>query len=259
MKNMTKEKKLLYIARGLLFVAAVGILFASFFFFSPKNNPLGISLSPQISQTLLYGGIVLFIALFAWRWPVPGGIIAVLFGSYKLLEYIRFFDSPFTLVPAIAYFILYGLFIAGGVLIMRVGLRRKTLQPPESGVDNRIRRAARIATVAAVIVAIIYSFVLGVVLVLGILSYVPGFLLGGMIFISPLLLAIAYIAWRWPAPGGLLTLVTGIPILIGFLSSNWGMAYVIPYALFSIVFILGGTLNLAVSFPVRKKKTEGEK
>ena len=248
---MKEGSKLLWIARSSLLASAVGILLASFFFYNPRNYAFGINFSPQISQMLLYGGFVLLIALFAWWWPIPGGIIAVLYGTYKFLEYFRFIDYPLTMVPIAAYCILYGVFITGGVLSIRAGLKIPTAQPPEADVYEWLRQAARITTAAPVIVAIIYSIGLAAVIMLRISLYSPDSLLSGMIFLSPLLLVVTYIAWRWSAPGGLLALATGIPVLLGILSSNWGMAYEIPYTLFCGVFITGGILHLLWAFLTR--------
>lgn len=110
---------------------------------------------------------------------------------------------------------------------------------------ERLRLVARVATTAPVIVAITYTIGLSFLLVTRITLYSPDFLLGSVMFLSPLLLAITYIAWKWPAPGGLLTLVTGFLLLFGILSSNWGVAYEIPYVVFCSVFIIGGILQLA--------------
>ncbi len=257
MKIVKKDGKLLSIARILLSMVTLGIMLASFFFYSPKNDPLAIGFDPQLGQTLVYGGLVLSIALFAWKWPVSGGVISILYGSYKILEYARLFEHPLTLVPAIAYFILYGLFIAGGVLIVRAGLRIKTVRPPESDIDIRIRRAARIATVAPVAVATAYSLILALLLILGIIPYVPGSLLSFAIIFFPFILAIVFLAWKSPAPGGLLVVLTGILMLALILSANEASVFKVPYAAFIGVYMFGGTLNLAVAFPARNLKRGG--
>ena len=251
--------RIIYKGQTLLVIASVSILLLSFFFYNPKNDPLAIGFDSRFGQTLVYGGLVLVIALFAWRWSAAGGIIAILYGAYKIFEYIRLaaLGAPLTLVPAPVYIFIYGLFVAGGILCVRIGLRTPEHLPAELEPYYWLRKSARIATAASILIAGTVSFGLGIILTMRISYYSPDFLLGGMIFLFPLLLAIAYIAWKWPAPGGLLTIVTGVPLLSGIMSSNWGLTYELPYAIFCVIFISGGILHLAGAF--LKEKYERDK
>ncbi|MFC1920594.1 hypothetical protein ACFLYQ_02585 [Chloroflexota bacterium] len=252
---MERNKKILHIARILLISVSICILLASFFFHNPKSDPLAIGFDPRMGQTLVYGGFVILIALFAWRWPVPGGIITVFYGAFKLYEYIHIrsisIDAARTLVPAPAYYLLYILFIIGGIICIIYGLRIPATRHHESTGYKELRQIARITTAAPVIFSILYTFGAFIIIALHITMYSPGFLLSSMIFLSPLLLAIIYISWKWPAPGGLLALVIGIPAILLIVSSSMGMEYKIPYAIFGCVFIAGGIMHIVGAFLTR--------
>jgi hypothetical protein len=258
---MEKNEILLYAGKILLLTAAVCILLASFFFFNPRNDPLATGFDPRMGQTLVYGGLAVAIALLAWFWPAPGGMIAVLYGAYKLFEHIRLMNidalAVRTLVPAPAYFTLYALLIIGGILCIIAGWKIKLSLPENTAYYEKIRKAARIATIAGVASALLYGLVLGIILMLRISLYSPDYLLGSLIFLSPLLLIVSFISWKWPTPGGLLTIFIGAPLLPGILSSNWGAAYTIPCVIFCCLFISGGILSLAwviLTRPERKSE-----
>ena len=58
-------KRLHWAARICLVASAVGVLISSCYFYHPSSYPFS-GLSPQMGQTLAYGGFVLAIAGFAW-------------------------------------------------------------------------------------------------------------------------------------------------------------------------------------------------
>lgn len=113
----------------------------------------------------------------------------------------------------------------------------------ESNRYRQLRQVARITIITSVAISIIYTAGAFILLALRFTLYSPG-LLSSMIFLSPVLLAIVYISWKWPAPGGLLALVIGIPALFLISSSSLSIGYKIPYAIFCCIFISGGILAI---------------
>ena len=157
---MKNSNKLLWIARIWLLAVALIILIVSCYFYQPRNYPLGMDVSPQAGQTLVYGGIVLAIAGFAWLWPGACGVVAIFYGVYKIFEFWSFLHFPKTLIPVPAFYLLYGIFIIGGILNLLASLRLKVTPRPKSTIIERLRWAARITAFAPIVIhVIIYTLV----------------------------------------------------------------------------------------------------
>jgi len=232
--NMKNGKKLLWIARILLLASAVSILIASCYFYNPRNFPFS-GLSPQTGQTLLYGGLVLAIAGFAWRWPGAGGIIAVLYSVIKLIP--RFSPEPLTLIPVPVYVLLYGLFLAGGVMHVVFGRAKENRKSASNPFAKRLIWIARVTALAPIFInAILYWLIYPLPFVLG---SIPGLVTAG-------------IAWFWPAPGGLLMLLLSIPGFFLLFESNWDFQQKLPVYIFCLTFIASGFLHLIIAWRGRR-------
>jgi len=235
--RVQSDKWLRWIAYICLFVSAFGILVASYFFYNPRNFPFSGLMSPQAGQTLLYGGLVLAIAGFTWRWSGAGGIIAILYGVFEIFRFWRMVHYPITLIPAPLFTVLYGVFIIGGILGLLVGLRQKKAPYPETITDKRLRWAARIIAFATIIVFIIaYVFI-----------YPP------LVFLTIPVLFIIGIAWLWPAPGGFLMLLVGIPSFYPLHEVGWDFQWKWPIYILLLVFITSGVLHLVIAWRRRKR------
>ena len=233
-----RQVSLLWVARILLLASAISILIASCYFYNPRNFPFS-SLSPQTGQTLLYGGLVLAITGFAWRWPGAGGIIAVLYGASNIFQFrsLSNMDSSLTLIPAPAFYVLYGIFIIGGISSLLAGLRRKAAPYLKIHADKRLQLAARITAFAPIVINIlIYWLIYPMPFVLG---AVPG-------------LITASIAWFWPAPGGFLMLLLTVPGFYALFESNWDFQLKLPIYIFCLVFIASGFLHLIIAWRERR-------
>lgn len=236
--NMKNSRRLLWIARILLLASAISILIASCYFYNPRNFPFS-SISPQTGQTLLYGGLVLAIAGFAWRWPGAGGIIAVLYGASNIFQFrsLSNMDSPLTLISAPTFYVLYGIFIIGGILNLLAGLRRKTAPHPKTANDKRLQLAARITAFAPIVINIlIYWLIYPMPFVLG---AIPGLITAG-------------IAWFWPAPGGFLMLLLTVPGFYALFESNWDFQQKLPAYILCLIFIASGFIHLIIAWRERR-------
>ena len=112
---------LLWIARILLLASAVSILIASCYFYNPRNFPFS-NLSPQTGQTLLYGGLVLAIAGFAWLWPAPDGLLMLLF---VIPAFYNLYESNYDFQIKLPAYILCLVFLASGVLYLITAWRQR--------------------------------------------------------------------------------------------------------------------------------------
>jgi len=224
----------------LLLASAVSILIASCYFYNPQNFPFS-SLSPQTGQTLLYGGLALAIAGFAWLWPGACGVIAMVYGAYSIFQFrsLSNMNSPLTLIPAPAFYVLYGIFIIGGILNLVVGLRRKAAPYPETISDKQLRWAARITAFAPIVITvIIYTLIYPSPFVLG---AVPGLITAG-------------IAWFWPAPGGFLMLLLTVPGFYALFESNYDFQLKLPAYILCLIFIASGFLHLIIAWRARRPR-----
>ena len=235
--NMKDSKKLLWIARAFMIIALVGVSITSYYFYAPYVYP---SLWRQIGQPMAhvfeYGAPLLLITVFVWIWPTAGGIIAVL---YSLLQFwLRFgARSPGTLMPVPVYVLLYGLFLAGGMTNMILGLIGKKPERARQVASKRLVWIARVTALAPIFInAILYWLIYPLPFVLG---SIPGLVTAG-------------IAWFWPAPGGLLMLFLSIPGFFLLFESNWDFQQKLPVYIFCLTFITSGFLHIIIAWRGRR-------
>ena len=242
-RKVKGPNRLLWIARICLFASAISILIVTYFFYAPYAYMHPFS-SPQIGQIVWRGGILLAIAGFAWRWPGPSGIVAIIYVCYELFVGITRYGwdptHPPLLIPLAVYSALYGTFLAGGILHLIVGLRQKIVfLYPESQADKQIRRAAHITSVATIATfAVIYSVI-----------YLQWWVFGCI----PALIFVAS-AWKWPAPGGILMLLLSVPGYYMLYDSNADFQTKLPAYILGIIFMLGGVLYLVTGWRQRKRR-----
>jgi hypothetical protein len=233
---MKNDVKWLWVSRILMIAAAVGIITTSYFFYEPRNFPLG-HVSPQLGQLIMYGGLVALVTAFTWFWPEVGGIIAMIVGSFYLW---RFDAIPgvmhLTRTPAPLYYVLYGIFTGSGILNLYAGLIRKPVPYTLTASDKRLQLMARvIASTTIAIFIIVYIFI-----------YPP------LIFYAMLSLIIVTTAWFWPAPGGILMLVIGLLGFYPLITVGWEMSWKWPIYILLTVFIVSAIMHLIVAWRIRK-------
>jgi len=232
---MKSSERLLWIARASLVIATLGMFITSYAFYAPYYYPFSSHVEPQIGQALLYGGILLGIAVFTWLFPIPGGIIAVLYSVIKLIP--RFSPESLTLIPVPVYVLLYGLFLAGGMTNMILGLIGKKPERARQVASKRLVWIARVTALAPIFInAILYWLIYPLPFVLG---SIPG-------------LVTASIAWFWPAPGGLLMLLLSIPGFFLLFESNWDFQQKLPVYIFCLTFITSGFLHIIIAWRGRR-------
>ena len=232
---MKDSKKIIWIvARASLVIATLGMFIASYAFYAPYYYPFSSHTNQQIGQALLYGGVFLGIAVFAWIWPIAGGIIATLYGVIKLIQ--GFSPEPLTLMPIPVYVFLYMLFVIGGVLFMIWGLTRERLYADHSFL-KRTRWTARIAAFLPIVLTVFIYW----------LIYPSPFLLGAI----PGLIT-AGIAWFWLAPGGFLMLLLTIPGFYALFESNYDFTMKLPAYILCLVFIASGFLHIIIAWRERR-------
>lgn len=235
--NMKNSKRLLLTGRICLVVSTLGMFIASYLFYTPYYYPFSSHIEPQIGQALLYGGILLSITVFTWIWPITGGIIAVLYSLIRLIQ--GFSPEPLTMIPVPVYVLLYGLFLAGGMTYLILGLIQEkphTSHPP----IKRTRWVVRFITIASIIVfVIIYTLVhpWGWVL-----CAIPALIVFG-------------IAWFWPAPGGLLMLLFSIPAFYNLYESNYDFQLKLPTYILCLIFIASGVWHLIIAWWERRLRS----
>ena len=85
-------------------------------------------------------------------------------------------------------------------------------------------------------------------------SYSPDYLVGSLFYLVPAFLVLAWIAWRWPAQGGLLEIIVGIFWLANAGMSNWETVFFIPYAFLCGLLMAVGSLNIARGYTIKRKE-----
>ena len=110
---------------------------------------------------------------------------------------------------------------------------------------ENIVRISRIAAVAAPSLAVFYSLALALAAIYIDASIPVGSFQGYSILFLPLLLVIAFIGWKWDFLGGILSLALGACIFLMIQQAvGWPWWYKIPYLIFWVMYIAGGTLSL---------------
>lgn len=226
------SKRMLWVARILVFASALGVLISSYFFYDPHYYPIPIyGVNQQVSQAILYGGSLLVLAGFMWLWPGVGSALALLWTFFRLVQ-----DSSISgiLPPLPLYFSLYGMFIVGSSLYLITSLLETKAPRTTSGANIRIRWAARILTIVSMIAfAIAFIFITR-----------PTWFLGVLIPV----VVLAAVAWIWPVPGGISIIVAGGIALANILPMHYDidakMALVIPW----LILLAGGALYLILAW-----------
>ena len=146
-------------------------------------------------------------------------------------------DSPLTLISAPTFYVLYGIFIIGGILNLLAGLRRKAAPHPKTTNDKRLQLTARITALAPIVINIlIYWLIYPMPFVLG---AIPGLITAG-------------IAWFWPAPGGFLMLLLTVPGFYALFESNWDFQQKLPAYILCGIFIASGFLHIIIAWRERR-------
>jgi hypothetical protein len=78
---------------------------------------------------------------------------------------------------------------------------------------------ARIMTIAAPILAVLYSLIIGLVATIKHFSVPVGGFQGATIILFPVLLAIGFIGWKWALLGGIAVIVIGLSLLFPMLAA----------------------------------------
>jgi hypothetical protein len=239
---MEKYKKLLWISRIVMVAAALGIMLTSYFFYEPRNFPLGMRVSAQLGQLVAYGGPVALVTAFAWFWPEAGGIVTILVGLFSIWR----FGAPWMVVgvritgtPMPVYYLLYVLFIGGGILSLIAGLNRKRVPYTPTRFMEKFQQAARIMALATI----------GVFMAAYIFIYPP------LIFFAVPAVLIVTIAWRWPTPGGILMLAISAPGFYPLIQVGWEISWKWPIYVLLVVFISSAVMHLIVAWQIRKLRT----
>jgi len=233
--NMKSSQKWLWIAIGSLLIATLAMFIASYEFYAPHYYPFSSHTDQQIGQALLYGGILLSISLFTWVWPIAGGVMATLYSVIKLIQ--GFSPEPLTLVPVPVYVLLYGLFLAGGIANMTLGLMREKPEGTREFAIKQTRWIARITACAPIVLTpIVYT-----------LMYPSWFAFGAI----PGLITVG-IAWLWPAPGGFLMLLLTIPGFYNLFESNYDFQMKLPAYILCLIFVASGFLHLFIAWRERR-------
>jgi len=108
---------------------------------------------------------------------------------------------------------------------------------------------ARIATVAAPGLSILYTLSIVIAVNIEPLTVPVGSFQGATIMLFPFLVAFAFIGWKWPLFGGLLVLAIGILIIFPIKSAEgWPGWYKIPYLICWVIYMAGGILYLVSIF-----------
>jgi hypothetical protein len=113
---------------------------------------------------------------------------------------------------------------------------------------------ARFGTITPPVVAVVYSLVVLLVTTFSPLPVPTGAFQGGSLMVFPVAMALAIIAWKWPLPGGIACVITGLPLLVMTVTARgWGLYYTIPYTILSIAYIAGGLLHI-LGFFLQKRQ-----
>lgn len=247
----------LLLSRILLIIAALGILVISLFTSDPDTFTVGHTFQPLWDQVLIYGGAVVLMVLFSWWWPGFGGIITMLYGSQQIvMDFSNVLSGhnqlAYTDVPILVYYVLYGLLIAGGLIGIIAGMRRKTGTPEDTDLSYRLRKIALIITLSLAGTATVFGIVAVIITLYS--SYSPDYLIASIFYLVPICIILAWIAWMWPAQGGLLEIITGVFWLVLATIPNWELPLFILYAILCGLLIAAGCLNIARGYLLKRNQ-----
>ncbi|MBN2074263.1 MAG: hypothetical protein JW762_01805 [Dehalococcoidales bacterium] len=253
-QSIISNSKTLLVSRGLLLIAALGILVISLFTSDPDTFTIGPTFDPLWDQVLITGGIAVAIVLYSWWWPGFGGFVTVVYGSLQIIWGFQAIQSGHieTAVPVSVYYSLYALLIAGGIIGIIAGMRRKTPLAEDTGLTKRLRKITLIINLSLAGL----STVLGIIAVIITLysSYSPDYFVASVFYLVPTCLILAWIARMWPAQGGLLVIAAGVFWLVLATIPNWELQLFIPYAVLCGLLITAGCLNIARGYLIGRRQ-----
>lgn len=237
---MVKSKKILWIVRSCFIVITITVFVLSYYYYVPVYYPFSY-LDQRFGQMLLYGGILFGITVFTWIFPVPGSIIAILYGVMRLVD--RSSGGRFLSNSSSIYYLVYGIFLAVAVVYLIIGLKQDSTRVKRP-LNKKLLWRVRIITIAAlavliVVYTIIYPEWWGIVI------FVLTFLTFG-------------IAWLWPTAGGFLMLLVGIPAFYNLYDSNYDFQIKLPAYILCLIFIASGFAHIAISMEKRRASKRGE-
>lgn len=251
---MISNGKVLLLSRVLLLIAALGILVISLFTSDPDTFTIGHTFEPLWDQVLITGGIAVAIVLYSWWWPGFGGFVTVVYGSLQIIWGFQVIQSGHieTAVPVSVYYSLYALLIAGGIIGIIAGMRRKTALAEDSDFTKRLRKITLIINLSLAGL----STVLGIIAVIITLysSYSPDYFVASVFYLVPTCLILAWIARMWPAQSGLLVIAAGVFWLVLATIPNWELQLFIPYAVLCGLLITAGCLNIARGYMIGRRQ-----
>ena len=252
------NNKVLLLNRMLLLLAVLGILVISLFTSDPDTFTVGHTFEPLWYQVLITGGIAVAIVLYSWWWAGFGGFIAVVYGLIQILGDFRIFQSGqiATAVPVAVDYGLYALLIVGGLIGIIAGLRRNTAPLDDNHLSKQLRKTALILNLCLAGKATIFGII--VVIITLITHYSPDYIISSAFLLVPTLLILCWIAWVWPAQGGLLEIIAGIFWLNVVYIPNLEPGFAVPYAFICGLLMVAGCLNIASGYITMTKGTVDE-
>ena len=236
------HRNLGWLAHACLLVASIGLFIAS---------------AIWTNQVLLFDGIPLMIAVFAWAFPAPAGILSILFGLYQFGRYDLYsLTLPFrplpgmietppevSFIPQGIFYLLYGVFILGGAIHLFLGIRDLRRIPTlASKSDKTIRMAAWTSSLGALLATIVVFFTIDEAAV-------------AFHFTVWAIVALG-IARFWPGAGGTLIVLVGGWSLYALLAQGLWPETELLYSLLFSVFSLGGILFLTLALRARALRRE---
>jgi hypothetical protein len=247
------SNKVLLLSRVLLLLVVLGILVISLFTSDPDTFTVGHTFDPLWDQVLITGGIAVAIVLYSWWWPGFGGVVAVVHGSLQIIWGFRAIQSGHieTAVPVSVYYGLYALLIAGGLIGIIAGMRRNTAPLEDTHLSKQLRKTALILNLCLAGKATIFGII--VVIITLITHYSPDYIISSALLLVPTFLVLCWVAWVWPAQGGLLEIIAGIFWLNVVYIPNMEPGFAIPYAFICGLLMVAGCLNIARGYITRTK------
>jgi hypothetical protein len=222
------NKKVDYLARAIILLAAAGIVIA------------GAIWDKDIVEL---GGIPLLVAALSWFAPAPAGIIGIPFSLYQIARWPIYGGIlPSTPLPGEAwhpiiipnipqglYYMLYGSFLLGCVISVYTGARQLRHAPKAAPGGIPLRFIARAITGISLLVSVIVFL----------------FVEGSVAFTFNVWAIIAFItAWWWPGAGGALMIFVGGLALFNLLSHNYSTERMLVYSPLFFIFAVGGLMNV---------------
>lgn len=251
-KPASFEKGIWRTAQTCLLFASAGLMIAAWIWYIPDINAGSLLVIPfsklgtRMAQVVYFGGVPLMIALFVQLAPGPAAIIGAFVSLVRVLNWDSFarpivpFASIQTLgasatqmvssvqfTPHWLYNLLYAIFALGCSLHLFLVVRNlRRGHDTLAGADKRIRSAARLIALAAVLVSIVFSL--------------TGYRLSIDAYLIMVVILAGGIAWFWQGAGGMLFILLGAWSIHESINSGPRSSTTIVYViLFSLYFACG--------------------